>query len=52
MSAVGVAADAGTVQVRMPEKLQWVFDGPARYRGAWGGRGSGKSRTFAKMAAA
>ena len=41
----------GTVQVAMPEKLAAVFQGPARYRGAWGGRGSGKTRTFAKMTA-
>jgi phage terminase large subunit len=35
----------------MPPKLIPVFLGPARYRGAFGGRGSGKTRTFAKMAA-
>ena len=28
-----------------------LFDGPARYRVAYGGRGSGKTRTFAMMAA-
>lgn len=28
-----------------------MFEGEARYRGAWGGRGSAKTRTFAKMAA-
>lgn len=35
----------------IPEKLISVFEGKARYRGAWGGRGSGKTRTFAKMTA-
>lgn len=35
----------------IPEKLIPVFEGAARYRGAWGGRGSGKTRTFAKMSA-
>ena len=49
--AAAAEAEDGTVQVRMPEKLEWVFDGRARYRGAYGGRGSGKSRTFAKMTA-
>lgn len=50
MSAAG--EEQGTGRVRMPRKLEWVFSGRARYRGAWGGRGSGKSRTFAKMTAA
>ncbi|NBW16098.1 MAG: PBSX family phage terminase large subunit [Caulobacteraceae bacterium] len=35
----------------MPDKLVPVFNGSARYRGAFGGRGSAKTRTFAKMAA-
>lgn len=35
----------------IPAKLIPVFAGPARYRGAWGGRGSGKTRAFAKMSA-
>jgi len=39
------------VRVEMPEKLVPVFDGQADVRGAWGGRGSGKTRTFAKMTA-
>lgn len=39
------------VRVEMPEKLVPVFDGAADVRGAWGGRGSGKTRTFAKMTA-
>lgn len=40
-----------TAQIKLPEKLQWVFDGEADVRGAWGGRGSAKTRTFAKMTA-
>ena len=39
------------LQIELPPKLIPVFDGDARYRGAYGGRGSGKTRTFAKMAA-
>lgn len=35
----------------IPRKLIPVFEGEARYRGAYGGRGSGKTRTFAKMTA-
>ena len=35
----------------MPRKLIPLFSGEADYRCAWGGRGSGKTRTFAKMAA-
>lgn len=40
-----------TARVEVPPKLRPVFRGQARYRGAYGGRGSGKTRTFAKMAA-
>lgn len=40
-----------TARVELPPKLIPVFTGDARYRGAYGGRGSGKTRTFAKMAA-
>ncbi|WP_133675501.1 PBSX family phage terminase large subunit [Aquamicrobium defluvii] len=40
-----------TARIELPPKLIPVFSGPARYRGAYGGRGSGKTRTFAKMAA-
>jgi phage terminase large subunit len=40
-----------TFQVELPPKLIPVFIGEAMYRGAWGGRGSAKSRSFAKMAA-
>lgn len=39
------------VQVALPEKLKPVFSGRADVRGAYGGRGSGKTRSFAKMAA-
>ena len=35
----------------MPPKLVDVFTGEARYRGAYGGRGSGKTRSFALMTA-
>ena len=40
-----------TVQLALPPKLIPVFSGPARYRGAHGGRGSGKTRSFALMTA-
>ena len=40
-----------TAKVRLPEKLVPIFTGEARYRGAYGGRGSAKTRSFAKMAA-
>lgn len=40
-----------TVRVELPEKLIPVFEGEADARGAWGGRGSGKTRSFAKMVA-
>lgn len=35
----------------LPAKLVPVFSGTAMYRGAYGGRGSGKTRTFATMTA-
>ena len=38
-------------RIELPPKLLPVFSGKARYRGAYGGRGSGKTRSFAKMAA-
>ena len=38
-------------QIELPPKLIPVFTGPARYRGAHGGRGSSKTRTFALMTA-
>jgi phage terminase large subunit len=37
--------------VEIPDKLVPVFEGEALYRGAYGGRGSAKTRSFAKMAA-
>lgn len=43
-----------TARVELPPKLVPVFTprrGDVRYRGAFGGRGSGKSYSFAKMAA-
>jgi len=40
-----------TVRLELPPKLIPVFTGDARYRGAYGGRGSGKSFSFAKMLA-
>ena len=47
-------ADAETARVELPPKLIPVFAparGSVRYRGAYGGRGSGKSFTFSLMAA-
>lgn len=40
-----------TAQVKLPPKLIPVFTGEADYRGAYGGRGSAKTRSFAKMSA-
>lgn len=40
-----------TAELELPEKLLQVFDGPTRYRGAYGGRGSAKTRSFALMTA-
>lgn len=39
------------VPLKIPKKLVLVFAGAADVRGAFGGRGSAKTRTFAKMAA-
>lgn len=40
------------VQIKLPPKLVPVFSAQnVRYRSSWGGRGSGKTRTFAKMTA-
>ena len=41
----------GRVQLPIPEKLIPVFHGKADVRGAYGGRGSAKTRTFAIMSA-
>lgn len=40
-----------TATIKLPPKLVPVFEGAARVRGAYGGRGSGKTRSFAKMTA-
>jgi phage terminase large subunit len=40
-----------TARVELPPKLVPVFSGEADIRSAYGGRGSGKTRTFAKMSA-
>jgi len=45
---------SGLAQINVPDKLWPVFAAPrgsVRYRGAYGGRGSGKSQNFATMAA-
>jgi phage terminase large subunit len=39
------------VQIEIPAKLIPVFEGEADVRGAYGGRGSAKTRSFAKMLA-
>lgn len=39
------------VEINLPKKLIPVFLGTADVRGAYGGRGSGKTRSFAKMSA-
>lgn len=46
-----MAFDKTTLTIDLPDKLVPVFLGPARFRGAYGGRGSAKTRSFAKMAA-
>jgi phage terminase large subunit len=38
-------------EIKLPPKLVDVFLGEADFRGAYGGRGSGKTRSFAKMSA-
>lgn len=40
-----------TQRIKLPPKLVPVFSGDADIRGAFGGRGSAKTRTFAKMTA-
>ncbi|PWL17404.1 PBSX family phage terminase large subunit [Falsochrobactrum shanghaiense] len=40
-----------TARIELPPKLIPVFSGDADVRASWGGRGSGKTRSFAKMAA-
>ena len=38
-------------QLPIPDKLVPLFEGDYRYRISYGGRGSGKTRTFALMTA-
>jgi phage terminase large subunit len=40
-----------SAQIALPPKLIPVFEGEADVRASWGGRGSGKTRSFAKMCA-
>lgn len=40
-----------TAKIELPPKLITVFSGDADVRGSYGGRGSGKTRSFAKMSA-
>ncbi len=40
-----------TARIELPPKLIPVFEGEADVRGSYGGRGSAKTRTFAKMTA-
>lgn len=40
-----------TASINIPDKLVPIFQGEADVRGAFGGRGSAKTRTFAKMTA-
>ena len=40
-----------SIKLEIPDKLIPVFDGEADIRGSHGGRGSAKTRTFAKMSA-
>ena len=39
------------MRIKLPKKIAWIFAKPSRYKGAHGGRGSGKSMGFAIMAA-
>jgi phage terminase large subunit len=39
------------IQIRLPKKISKIFTDKVRYRGAYGGRGSGKSFGFALMCA-
>lgn len=45
------ALTLSTARLQIPPKLIPVFLGEADFRGAYGGRGSAKTRTFAKMSA-
>jgi len=46
-----MTTNPNTKTIELPPKLVDLFNGEARYRVAYGGRGSGKSRSFATMAA-
>lgn len=46
-----IQEDVPTAQVPLPPKMKKLFAGDARYRIAHGGRGSGKTRSFAIMTA-
>jgi phage terminase large subunit len=46
-----MATAMATIKVKIPNKLKPVFLGEADVRGAYGGRGSAKTRTFALMTA-
>lgn len=46
-----MSLESTTARIELPAKLVPVFAGEAMYRGAYGGRGSAKTRSFAKMAA-
>ena len=49
---MSLAAELDTFEeVRLPPKMVGLFDGEYRFRGAKGGRGSGKTRGFALMTA-
>ncbi len=45
------AQNKNVAQIYLPKKIAWIHAKPSRYKGAWGGRGSGKSLNFAQMAA-
>lgn len=46
-----MSQNVSELEIELPPKLVDVFEGEARYRGAKGGRGSGKTFSFAKMTA-
>lgn len=48
---MALARKTDTHEVKLPDKLVPLFTGRARYRCAYGGRGSAKTRSFATMAA-
>lgn len=48
---IATKKDEQTAQIPLPPKLVPVFAGKKRYRGSYGGRGSGKTRSFALMTA-